>query len=454
MTGKWLKRLAVLAVCVSFSCYWALLSRGNAPRATTEVDFVQMYFGVRCALDGKDIYDGSAPLRAFDASGWRFPTSAPAGQEDMVRTFIALADYPPSTYFVLIPLAWMPFGTAQAVWFWMMTGLLVLAALLMWDLAADAPALAGCMAGFVLLNSKIVLMLGNPAGIVVPLCVIAAWCLVRQRYAPAAVVMLAVCLMMKPQDAGFVWLYFLLAGGKGRKRAWQALLAVGVLGICAAVWIGHSSPNWVQEMHGNIAEISARGWFTDAGRGAEENFRSFDPTIGLPGVFSVFGGGPAIYDALSFLVGGGLIAVWCFEVLRKCYTREGALYALAAVSALTLIVVYHRTHDTKLLLLTVPACAMLWARGGAKRWVALALTTAAILVTSDLPIIFRIVSTENKAVSTATFAGRLMLLALQPAPLVLLAAGCFYLWVYIRYRPEDAAERDEAVGSAAAAAVS
>jgi hypothetical protein len=451
MTRTWLKRIAVLALCAALSCYWALSSRGNAANVTTQLDFAQMYFGVRCVFAHHDLYDGSAPLRAFEATGWKFPPM-PAASRDAVHTLLAVADYPPTTYFVLAPFALPSWPLAQQLWFWLMAGLLVLAALLVWDLASAAPALAGCLAAFMLLNCKVVLMLGNPGGIVVPFCVIAAWCLLRQRFAPAAVVLLAASLMMKPQIAGFVWLYFLLAGGPARKRAWQTLALVGILGVGAAIWILPASPHWIPEVRHNLAAISAHGWFSDAGPGVVENFRSYDPVIGLPGLFSLFANNPRIYDLLSDALAAGLALAWCIAVARKRSTPESALLALAAVSALTLVMVYHRTHDTKLLLLTIPACALHWAGGGARRWVALLLTAAAIFVTSDVPILLRLAATRNLSVSGTTFAGRLTMLALQPAPLVLLAAGCFYLWVYIRYQtPAPAPSQNDAAKTMAPA---
>ena len=452
MTQTWLKRIAVLALCVSFSCYLAQLSQGNKPNETMRLDFAQMYFGLRAVAHHHDLYDGSAPLREFDATGWRFPKVPPASLEAL-RTLLGVADYPPTTYFVLAPFALPQWPLAQDLWFWLMAGLLVFAALLIWDLAPGPTAMAGCLAGFMLLNCKIVLMLGNPGGIVVAFCVIAAWCLLRGRFEPAAVVLLAFSLMMKPQIAGFVWFYFLLSGGNARKRAWQTLALVGALGVCAAIWIEPSSPHWIPEIRKNLATISAHGWFSDAGSGAIENFRSYDPVIGLPGLFSLFANDPRIYDLLSNAIGAGLFLLWCFAVARKRFSSEGALLALASISELALVIVYHRTHDTKLLLLTIPACGLLWAAGGARRWIALGLTSAAIFVTSDIPIILRLAATQNLQVSATTLAGKLMILLLQPAPVVFLAAGCFYLWLYIRYQPRatDPSRQDAAKSIATAA---
>jgi hypothetical protein len=95
--------------------------------------------------------------------------------------------------------------------------------------------------------------------------------------------------------------------------------------------------------------------------------------------------------------------------------------------------VYHRLGDAKLLLLTVPACATLWAEGGLIGWLAVAVTTAGILLTGDLQwaIFFSIL--KHFSASVSWLSGPL-LIAVQvfPVPLILLVVGVFYLWVYKR----------------------
>jgi hypothetical protein len=104
---------------------------------------------------------------------------------------------------------------------------------------------------------------------------------------------------------------------------------------------------------------------------------------------------------------------------------------------LTLLVTYHRPYDAKLLLLTVPACAMLWAEGRSIRWVALAVSTAAIVSTADIPLTILLAHTRNLHITTVGLPGELLTVVLtRPAPLVLLAMGLFYLWIYVRRDPE------------------
>ena len=431
MRRRVLDRIAVLLLCMGVSCVWAAAIRNSAGGGIKARDFGSVYYGARCVLHHVNPYDAKRALREFEAAGGEFPTSSPR-EEAAARITIAVQINLPTALLVLAPLALLPWPVAQVVWLGLIAGLLVVAALLMWNLAVEAPVFAGWMAGFMLLNCLGVLVVGNLAGVVVPLCAIAAWCFLRKRYELAGVVMLALCLVMKPHDSGFVWLYFVLAGGTGRKRAVQTLALAAVLGICAAIWIAPASPHWVQELHANVGGGLAPGGFNDPGPTGLTN-RTLGSVISLQNAASVFSDNPRFYNPLSYLIGGGLILAWATAVLRKRSTPEAASLALATISVLSLLPVYHRPYDAKLLLLTVPACAMLWAGGGAKRWIALGLTTAAIFVTSDIPLIIWTVATSKVAASPSTLGGKLTMLALQPAPLVLLTAGCFYLWTYLRF---------------------
>jgi hypothetical protein len=93
--------------------------------------------------------------------------------------------------------------------------------------------------------------------------------------------------------------------------------------------------------------------------------------------------------------------------------------------------VYHRQNDAKLLLLTVPACAMLWAEGGAIGWLAVLVNGAGFVLTGDLPwaILLAVINKLHLPASglSAELAAGVQTL---PAPLILLAVGAFYLWVY------------------------
>lgn len=439
-----IKRAVLLASSIGLAFLWTAAIRSSAHGALMSADFGEFYFSARCAFDRLDPYNPEMVLREFEKDGMNFPAD---GSRDL-RSVMTVMDYPPTTLVVVAPFAELPWTVALLAWLGLMAGSLVLAAVLTWDLATDASSLAGWTTSYMLATCVVLLLFGNSAGFAISFGVIAAWCFLRERYALAGVVLLALSLAMKPQIAGFQWLYFLLAGGIGRKRAWQTLAITLVLGACAFLWITPSSPHWFQELHRNIAIYSARGGSYDPGPSGH-TYRSFDQIVSLQSAVSVFENDPRFYKPVTYLITGALILMWIVAVLRKRRTREGALLALAAISFLTLLPIYHATHDAKLLLLAIPACAMLWARNDVKGQVAAGLTWAAIIVTSDFPMMFLLGLIWNIPVSPG-LGGKLALLAIHPAPLVLLAAGCFYLWVFVCWNPP---EKERLGGESAAGAV-
>jgi len=76
---------------------------------------------------------------------------------------------------------------------------------------------------------------------------------------------------------------------------------------------------------------------------------------------------------------------------------------------------------------------MLWAEGGTTAWLALLFTAAAVVVTGDIPVQLLGILSAHLRESIPGFAGQLLTLVLaRPVPLMLLAMGIFYLWVYMR----------------------
>ncbi len=436
MTGRNFNRIAVLTLCMGFSLWFSHSLRRGIHGTMNLSDFGGIYYGSRCALLRMDPYDPGTVLREFNREGGVFPTNANLIKS--VPIVITIGVNLPTALFLLVPFALLPWGVAESVWIALTAGLLIAAAFLVWDLASETtPAIAGCLAGFALANCVQLLMLGNIAGAAVSLCVIGSWCFLRERYVPAGVVMLAISLVLKPHDAGFVWLYFLLAGGVMRRRAIQTLAVTAVLGLFAALWISPASPHWLEELHRNHVTVAARGGTSDPG----PTGMTSEPVVAildLQAPLSIFRDDPRFYNSWAYLTGGTLILVWAITVLRRSATHEQNLLSLAAISVLTLLPVYHRPYDAKLLMLTFPACALLWSSGGRRRWLSLAFTCAAVMWTSDLPVVILGFCLSSIHASAATLGGKLItVFLLKPAPVVLLATGCFYLWTYIRYTPTD-----------------
>jgi hypothetical protein len=125
-------------------------------------------------------------------------------------------------------------------------------------------------------------------------------------------------------------------------------------------------------------------------------------------------------------------------VLTSRFTKENAWIALAAIAALSMLPVYHRGYDAKLLLLTVPACSLLWATDARVKWVAGLLTAFALLSTADVPSTILLTIMNSLKIGTASILGKVLTAVLfHPAPMVLLATGVFYLWIYFRRTAES-----------------
>jgi hypothetical protein len=426
MTSARLDGLYLLLLgCVAFVLLGVTLeSAAPAPMA----DFGAVYYPSRCLLQHCDPYMENEVLRVYQAGGGSHPLDTAKTRQ--IATIIV---YPPATFTFVLPFAMLPWGPAHILWMALSIGSFIFASFLIWNLGADyAPNVSGVLIGFLLANSELLVITGNAAGIAISLCAVAVWCFLRERFIPAGILCLAISLALKPHDTGLVWLYFLLAGGVYRKRALQTLLTTLAISLPAVLWVWHVAPNWVHEMHSNILAFSARGGINDPGI-ASAGGHGLDMLISLQSAISFFRDDLRIYNPVSYLVCAPLLLLWAFVTLRSRPSPKRAWLALAAIAALTMLPVYHRQVDTKLLLLAVPACAMLWAEGGRIGRLALLVTSAGFVLTADIPQAILLAVIGNLHPPATGLTGQL-LIAVQvfPVPLILLVMGVFYLWVYAR----------------------
>jgi hypothetical protein len=426
------RRVALFWLLLScgLAVFWAFTLARTSPYGMA--DFSGVYHDARCLVQHGDPYKEDEPLRAlriYQAEGGGRPRPS-----DALRQIMALNVYPPTTFIFIAPFAMLPLVPAFLLWMILTVCCIFLAAFLMWDSAANyAPVIAAGFICFVLLNSEVLLANGNAAGIAVGLCVVAVWCFLMERFVPAGILCLAISLAIKPHDAGLVWLYFLLAGGVYRKRALQTLAVTAALAAAAVLWVSHVAPHWMQEMHTIVQAASAPGGPSDPGPFSPVNKTGANIIICLQSAVSVFWNDPRIYNPVSYLIVGVLLLAWSIRTLMARFSLQNAWLALAAVVPLAMLVSYHRPYDAKLLLLSVPACAMLWAEGGKIRWTALVVNAAGIVFTSDIPLTTLQILTANMHLSTARLSGQVLtVMLMQPVPLILLAMSIFYLWIYMR----------------------
>jgi hypothetical protein len=155
--------------------------------------------------------------------------------------------------------------------------------------------------------------------------------------------------------------------------------------------------------------------------------------VNLQTVISLFDNDPHLYNLVTYTLCGALLLPWAYTTIRSKLSVQSAWIALAAISAITLLIDYHRRNDTKLLLLSVPACAMLFSQGGRKGRLALALTSTAFFFTGDIPWMIGIECLNSLQVHHKLLASYLQIpMCVLPAPLSLFAVGIFYVWIFIR----------------------
>lgn len=396
-------------------------------------DFKAIYFGAKCVLQHCDPYARTQFVRVFEAAGETFPSDPAAARS--VSQAIPICINLPTSLFVIAPFTFLPLGLAELLWGFLTAGLLILAGFFVWTLVPDTAATtSGALIALLIAGSELLLLVGNAAGVVVSLCVIAACCLVRQRFVWAGVLCLAISLVIKPQDGCLVWLYFLLAGGIYRKRALQSLVVTAALVLPAVLWVAYVSPHWMQELHANLRLTSVRGGLNDPGPSSLGG-HGLGMVISLQALISMYRDDARIYNPISWLVCGLLLLVWIVRTLRSRATSRSSWFALASIAALSMLPVYHRSYDARLLLLAIPACAIVWLEKKLAGWCALLLTAVAILLTGDLFWAFFFILADRLHFSNHLAPWTMDALQVFPAPLILLVASLFYLWIYLREKP-------------------
>ena len=405
--------LTFLVVGISWA-HVALIEQG---------DFKVVYYSARCLLQHGDPYNEHDVLRVYNAEG-RERAREPALDKEVKTRFF----YPPTAFIFSIPIALLGFAVGKFVWMTLCAGTFILAALVIYNVAAEfAPLISGMLCGLLLASSFWLLMIGNSAAIAVSLCTIATWCFYRDRFVWTGIVCLALSLALKPNDSGLVWLFFLLASPGLRKRAVQSVSVLFGLSLPFLLWVTHIAPHWLKELRTNMASFSGVGGIVDPGLTGMAG-KNMDCIVQLQTAVSVFFTDPRTWNVITWCICAPLLLLWAYRALKSRPTGPVIWIGLAAAAPLTVLPTYHFQHDAKLLMIAIPACAMLWVQRRRTGIIALVVTLAAILVNGDILSAIRILLTRSIVVPEPTFASHLATLVFtRPGPLVLLAMAIFYL---------------------------
>ena len=126
------------------------------------VDFRVLYYPARCLLHHGDPYNADLLLRSTVAETGDRPEDVAKARE--VMRFI----YVPTVFCLTLPIAALPWGAAHILWIALIVAGLIFASLLIWDIGGEyAPLACGALIGCLLLNSELLVVAANSAGIAI-----------------------------------------------------------------------------------------------------------------------------------------------------------------------------------------------------------------------------------------------------------------------------------------------
>jgi hypothetical protein len=347
-------------------------------------DFLSVYSATRTWIQGGDPYDLPRVVETWRATGV---------YTDRDVSYWATV-YPPNSLVMMAPLAMMPPVMAMLVWLAIMLVLIGLqfAALAQlvgteklggkWLILVGA-ALFSAPFQFGILSGQ----LSMPA---ISLVAITFWCVARQRHLLGGI-LLGIACAIKPQVAGPFVIYYLIT------RRWKLSIAAMITGgavlaiALVAMQLTHIPwlAGWTRSIQdtGRIGDVNDYGW--------ANRFR--DEIIDLKIILVSFISNPTLLRGAIGAITLGFLA-WLVAVFPRgrAWSVSRETLALAGLSAIILLPIYHRVYDGALL-----ATALAWALAELRgRWrgysVAMLIAMLPFLVPFD---IVKSVGTRKPAVA-------------------------------------------------------
>lgn len=294
-------------------------------------DFTQVYAGAHCLLDGCDPYQGT----------WLV--------------------YPPSMLVVGFPLALFSYRMAWLLWLAINAALFIVAANLVVTLCPPTRRrLAAILSAIILAGSSQLLAVAQPSAPAIALATIGGYCLISGRMRWGGIAALILSLAIKPQIAGLLALYWAVRGPH-RRDAIAAIFGSVVLLACGILIVQsrHEGARWVNSMRANIASEETSGAI---GTG---DVSQASATLSLQAVTSVFSQTGKIYNRAAYVIFGILLAAWLTAEMKLMQLKADSardLLSMGGLAVLTLLPVYHRSYDSRLLMLAIPAALIVLER--------------------------------------------------------------------------------------------
>ena len=154
--------------------------------------------------------------------------------------------------------------------------------------------------------------------------------------------------------------------------------------------------------------------------------------LNLQSIFSVMWADPRFYVTATYVITVPMILLWLWTAAKGVATRRSVYAGLAAGSLLSLLPVYHRLYDVRLVLLMFPAAILLWGARDRMKW--LAMGGALMMTGLSLNRLQQFLQNHRYITYTGPMWARL---AGRPYPFVTLAVAAVFLWMYVRVARED-----------------
>jgi hypothetical protein len=266
--------------------------------------------------------------------------------------------YPPTTLVLIVPFALLPYPLAQAAWYFAGAALFCLGLGLLGQIVPPKHRWLYLLLGCVTLissNTDLLLRPGNPSAITIGLLALALWFFFTQRPAWAGAVLLALALCFKPHLAAPVWAMLLLER-RFRKPALLSSAAALLLLAVGVTWVQRTvGPVWLADFR-SAASVPYLPGGTSSPLGAEA-FRF----LNLQTVTGLWWPQAGKYNVAAYAVTLVLFAFWAVALFRAQPRLEPWRWwmAFSGLLCLSLLPVYHRDYDSRLLVLTLPPMVVL-----------------------------------------------------------------------------------------------
>jgi hypothetical protein len=312
-------------------------------RATSDggnYDFTLVYAASRAWIQGENPYESEAVSRGWASSG------GPADRDPMLVRGNATLVYPPPALAILAPVAALPWSIASWVWAAMNTALAAIGLASIARLAGLTGATLFAFFGLGLCMMPLLTTAGTGQTALVVLACTGIGCAARMAGRPTlGGILLGIGGAIKPQ-LGFLFTVY----QAGRLR-WKVTVASLVVALAlTGIGVGRmqaAGADWLPSWQRNVAAFTTK----DDGDPSRANRIRYQ-LINFAYPLHNFTDDRVIVRLAVYGIAAGLCAFYFVVDLKRGRDKgeeRGELVSLGMVSAVTLMVVYHRLYDAALI---------------------------------------------------------------------------------------------------------